>query len=101
MPFDFGDESINSGDMTIVNCAVTKGDFPLKIVWTLNDKPARDIDGITVDNSKKRVSQLSIDSVQAEHAGKYICTAANRAGSSSHSAVLNVNGTLVACVREQ
>lgn len=77
--------------MTVVTCAVTKGDLPLKIVWTLNNQTIRDIAGVTVE-SKKRVSQLSIDSVHAEHAGEYVCTATNRAGSSSYSAVLNVNG---------
>lgn len=41
----------------------------------------------------KKVSTLSIDSVSFETAGEYICVARNRAGSTTFSAVLNVNGT--------
>lgn len=92
VPFDFGDQPINSDDMVIVSCAVTKGDLPLEIVWLLNGKSVDDIIGITVDDSKKRISQLIIDSVSAEHAGQYTCSAKNKAGSTTFSATLNVNG---------
>lgn len=93
VPFEFGEQPINSGDMVIVNCAVTKGDLPLKISWLLNGKPVGDVMGVSVDSTRKRVSQLNIDSVSAEHAGQYSCLAKNRAGSTTFSATLNVNGT--------
>lgn len=94
MPFEFGGEPINSGDMVIVSCAVTKGDLPLEISWLLNGKSVGDVIGITVDGSRKRVSQLTIESVSAEHAGEYTCLAKNKAGSTTFSATLNVNGII-------
>lgn len=80
--------------MAIVSCAVTKGDLPLEISWLLNGRHLSGITAITVDNSKKRVSQLSIDSVSTEHAGEYTCVARNSAGTIHFSAVLNVNCTI-------
>lgn len=94
LPFEFGEDDINFGDLVFVTCAVTKGDVPIKIAWTVNDKPVDSMRGITVDNNKKRVSQLSIDSVEDIHAGKYVCTAKNRAGTANFEAYLNVNGIL-------
>ena len=93
VPFAFDEETTNSGDIATVNCAVSKGDIPLKIRWSFNGKPIQTLDGITVVQMSKRLNTLSIDSVEAMHAGKYICTVENKAGTSSHSAVLNVNGT--------
>lgn len=93
-PFDFGKESVNSGDMASVFCTVHKGDFPINITWLLNGKPIidRNIEGISLMRTNKRISQLSIDTVNAEHSGEYICSAANAAGVNSHSAYLRVNG---------
>ncbi|KAJ8982888.1 hypothetical protein NQ317_004318 [Molorchus minor] len=90
-PFSFGEESINSGDMTIVNCAVIRGDLPVKIFWTLNRQPVETIDGISVMKTKERVSQLSIDNVQAHHSGEYMCIARNEAGNITYSSYLRVN----------
>lgn len=90
-PFEFGEETVNSGDVAMASCLVTKGDFPLKIIWTLNGKSIHDMNGISLMNSK-RASQLSIDSVYFDHAGEYTCWAKNAAGTSSYSAILNVNG---------
>lgn len=90
-PFDFGEESVNSGDATMVNCFVVKGDFPLKIFWTLNGKAVSDFHGISLINSKRN-SQLNIENVYFDHAGEFTCTAKNKAGTSSYSAQLNVNG---------
>lgn len=91
-PFEF-DETVNSGDMIITTCAVTKGDLPIKVFWSLNGKSIDNVDGVNVMMTKKRVSQLSIDDVQEYHAGKYSCTATNPAGSDTVSSMLNVNGT--------
>lgn len=52
-----------------------------------------DNDGILVTTAGKKISTLSIDSVQAQHAGTYTCVAKNRAGSTSYAAELLVNGT--------
>lgn len=42
--------------------------------------------------TNKRITQLSIDSVTAEHAGQYTCFAENQAGASEYSTYLHVNG---------
>lgn len=90
--FDFGEETVNSGDMLSVICTVNKGDFPLTILWTLNNRSVENLNGITILRTNKRVSQLSIDDVQANHAGLYICQAQNSAGTAFHQAELRVNG---------
>lgn len=92
--FDFGEEIVNSGDMALINCAVTKGDFPITISWTLENKTIDNINGISITNTNKRISQLTIESVNAEHAGLYTCHAQNAAGTAVYSANLLVNGLL-------
>lgn len=79
---------MNSGDLVIATCGVTKGDFAITILWTLNEQPVKNINGIRVVSTSKRVSQLSIESVQAELAGMYVCNVQNLAGSTNHSAYL-------------
>lgn len=69
-----------------------KGDLPMDIKWTLNGKTVDNLDGISVLRTNKRISQLSIDSVSAEHAGEYLCLAKNKAGVFSNKAYLHVNG---------
>lgn len=77
----------------MTNCLVPKGDFPIKITWILNGKSVIDLVGVSVLNTNRRSSQLSIDSVQAHHAGEYVCNATNPAGGTSYAATLNVNST--------
>lgn len=79
--------------MSSLTCTVHKGDFPIDIDWTLNNRSVKFYQGISVMRTNKRISQLSIDSVQAEHAGEYICNAKNSAGTAKQSAHLHVNGT--------
>lgn len=79
--------------MASTTCSINKGDLPLNITWTLNGHAINDFDGVTISFVNKRLSALSIESVQAEHAGKYTCIATNAAGGTSYSADLNVNGT--------
>lgn len=91
----FGDEPINAGEIASIQCAVLKGDLPLEITWMFNDKPiTRERTDVTVSSSGKRLRQLTIESVNAGHAGEYTCVASNVAGSTSKSALLHVNGTL-------
>ncbi|XP_044270305.1 Down syndrome cell adhesion molecule-like protein Dscam2 isoform X44 [Tribolium madens] len=91
VPFEFGEDPTNSGDLATVNCAITKGDLPINITWSLNGHPVQTIGGITVGQMGKRISTLSIDSVDAKHAGTYMCTAQNKAGTITHSSTLYVN----------
>lgn len=102
-PFTFGDEAANAGEMATVQCAVIKGDLPVRIAWSLNGRridagrasaeQSHDTPDIVVTRSSKRISTLTIDSVAARHAGEYSCTATNEAGSATHVSVLSVNGT--------
>lgn len=94
MPFDFGDESLNPGDSTAINCMITKGDSPLEIQWKFNSRPIeRDNSmGIIITKLSPRLSSLSIESVSARHRGVYQCTAINKAGETEHSSSLKVNG---------
>ncbi|XP_015172313.1 PREDICTED: Down syndrome cell adhesion molecule-like protein Dscam2 isoform X32 [Polistes dominula] len=88
----FGEEPVNAGDLVSVQCVVTKGDSPLEITWTFDGHPIdHDRMDVIVSNSGKRVKQLTIESVAARHAGEYTCVASNVAGSTSHSAKLDVN----------
>lgn len=84
---------MNAGDTASVQCTVTKGDLPLKINWYQNGKPVDESRGIVTSHPRKRISSLTVDSVQAEHNGRYTCSASNAAGSANFTAHLNVNGT--------
>ena len=84
---------MNSGEAISATCSILKGDFPMDISWAFN--------GVSIDSERsdqytitksKRLSVLAIDAVAARHAGEYTCTASNKAGASSHTAVLAVNG---------
>lgn len=93
-PISFGEEPVNAGDLVSVQCVVTKGDFPLELTWTFEGRPIQSYHGdVIVSDTGKRVKQLIIESVAARHAGEYTCVASNAAGSVSHSAILDVNGT--------
>ncbi|KAK9680807.1 hypothetical protein QE152_g38807, partial [Popillia japonica] len=90
-PFDFGNDVLNAGDSASLYCTVNKGDNPVNIEWFLNGRPVLGMDGISVDHYKKKVSNLNIESVRAEHSGKYTCRATNWAGSAYYATVLVVN----------
>lgn len=91
-PFDFGDDVINFDEMATLTCSVTKGDFPIDIIWTFNGKPIRSSDGINIAKISKRMSSLSIEAAQDYHSGEYKCIARNKAGEASHTAALKING---------
>ncbi|XP_076265902.1 Down syndrome cell adhesion molecule 1 isoform X32 [Rhynchophorus ferrugineus] len=91
VPFDFGEESINSGDLASLTCSVHKGDLPINISWLHNNVSIGYMEGIMISKAGKKISTVSIDSVDESHAGTYTCLAENKAGSASYSAILHVN----------
>lgn len=95
-PVTIGDEPANWGEQVSATCNVLKGDNPIEITWTLNNRTinSETYPDITISTNGKKISFLVIDSVSAHHAGEYSCIASNLAGSSSRSAILAVNGTL-------
>lgn len=66
--------------------------MPLKINWFLNERPIEDVEGLSQGTIGRRISVLSIDAVQADHAGQYMCRAKNKAGHTEFAAELKVNG---------
>lgn len=91
-PFEFSENAIDAEETVSIICTVSKGDFPLDISWKHNSHDISPVDGVSVTRPSKKIIQLIIDSVHASNAGEYTCTAKNKAGETSHTAVLNVNG---------
>uniref|UniRef100_A0AAG5D198 Down syndrome cell adhesion molecule-like protein Dscam2 n=1 Tax=Anopheles atroparvus TaxID=41427 RepID=A0AAG5D198_ANOAO len=91
-PFFFGEEPLNSGESTAVNCMVFKGDAPLEIRWYFNGKqlPTNE-NGIIIARMSERLSSLSIDPIGYFNRGTYECRAKNRAGEAVQSAELVIN----------
>lgn len=97
-PFSFGDEEMNIDESVSATCSVTKGDMPLTIWWKLQEDN-QDFsynlttnDGIVVTRTSKKISNLIIEALKARHRGNYTCFVKNKAGTSSHSAYLAING---------
>ncbi|XP_033154244.1 Down syndrome cell adhesion molecule-like protein Dscam2 isoform X37 [Drosophila mauritiana] len=92
LPFSFGSEVFNMGDVLSITCVVLKGDLPLRIHWALNGEPvATGVDGFTVMQLNQRTTYLSVDALEAKHRGTYSCVAQNQAGEAIYSADLQVN----------
>lgn len=94
LPLNFGEDSVNSGDVASLQCTVFKGDFPLNITWLHNNKTIGYNSGILIIQNGKKVSSLTIESVSEAHMGTYSCLVQNAAGTSSYSVELNVNGII-------
>lgn len=81
------------GEVTAVQCMVTKGDLPLDLFWSLNSVPIiTGQNSFTITRLNARMSTLSIESLDAKHSGVYQCVARNSAGFSEHNSELQVNG---------
>lgn len=92
LPFDFGEDDINLGDFASLTCSVHKGDLPINISWLHKNISIGYVDGILISKAGKKVSTVTIDSVQDRHAGEYTCVAENSAGVARYSVNLQVNG---------
>lgn len=97
MPFSFGEDEFNLDEMVSTMCTVSKGDLPLNIEWFFineNNETKKIItnDGIVITRTNQRMSILSIEAVKARHRGTYMCAVKNKAGQTSHSTVLAING---------
>lgn len=92
LPFTFGDEVVNAGDIVAVQCMVLKGDLPLKIYWLHNNASIKELSDVNIIKTSSRISTLNIESVNSYHRGTFQCIASNLAGRSVHAAELNVNG---------
>ncbi|XP_065340879.1 cell adhesion molecule Dscam1 isoform X34 [Cloeon dipterum] len=91
IPFTFGDEIPNVGELASMQCSVIKGDSPISISWLFNGTELESSDEIVISKISRKVSALTIESVHASHIGEYTCLAKNAAGATNYSALLHVN----------
>ncbi len=92
MPLTFGKDILDEGEFAQLLCIVSKGDEPLTITWALKGDDISSEPGLSTTTLGTRTSMLTIQSVGYRHSGTYTCTAKNRAGSTSKTAHLKVNG---------
>jgi len=90
--FAFTKLPMNAGDFTNLQCIVPTGDLPLNIRWSYPGEEMGGSSGVLAKKVADRVSMLMISVITARHAGEYVCTAENAAGTASHSTILTVNG---------
>ncbi|CAH1979439.1 unnamed protein product [Acanthoscelides obtectus] len=90
-PFDFGEDTVNSGDSVSLTCTVHKGDLPVNLSWLHNNVSIGYLEGVQITKAGKKSSALTIDNVNGDHVGTYTCIAENKAGASRYSADLHVN----------
>ncbi len=91
-PFAFDGGPAQTGQYNTLTCTVQTGDFPLNFTWLLNGIELKDSLDIFISMVGKRSTFLTIESVQAIHAGTYTCQAENKAGITRYSTELKVNG---------
>ena len=92
VPINFGKDKFDEGSSAQILCSVSDGDEPLTIRWSFHGDSISSDSGIMTSNLGTKTSFLMINSVSHEHRGSYTCLANNKAGSSSSTAELNVNG---------
>jgi len=93
MPFSLN-EDYNQGDSVQLTCHISKGDRPIQTSWTFQGRPISSNSGVDVLNVGHS-SILTIMSPSAEHSGNYTCTAVNRAGASSLTVPVHINGSSI------
>ena len=92
VPFQFQGEHVFEGALARLTCVVYQGDLPLNIYWQKDGITIPNNLGISIHNIDTYTSILTIDHVESKHGGNYTCIAQNKAATSSHSAMLVVNG---------
>lgn len=72
--------------------------MPLKVWWTFQEDNQNfsynltTNDGIVITRTSKKISSFMIEALKARHRGNYTCFVQNKAGTTSHSAYLAING---------
>ncbi|KRF98051.1 uncharacterized protein Dwil_GK22019, isoform N [Drosophila willistoni] len=92
IPFAFEEGPAQSvGQYLTLHCSVPGGDLPLQINWSLNGQSIPDeMSSITTARVGRRGSVLTIEAVEASHAGNFTCHAKNLAGIQQYTTQLNV-----------
>ena len=91
--FEF-DEAVFYGESIQIMCNIPKGDMPLNLTWSFQDKPIKKTDAVVITKLGARSLVLAIPAATEKHTGNYTCTASNIVASTNHTATLNVQGTL-------
>ena len=91
-PMSFGKEIVNEGSHGLLVCSVVNGDPPFSFTWSLHGAIVHTEPGLTTNQIGGRASMLTVDSIGHRHSGKYTCTVSNKAGQTSESTTLRVNG---------
>lgn len=94
-PFSFEHSAFLPGQYATVQCSVPEGDMPLYIKWLFKGVPISEAMGVSITKVGKRISILSIESISAYNAGKYICKADNSAGMAMYATELIVKGKIL------
>ncbi|XP_070851149.1 cell adhesion molecule Dscam1 isoform X32 [Drosophila suzukii] len=89
IPFDFEEGPAQVGQYLTLHCSVPGGDLPLDIDWTLDGQQISEDLGITTSRVGRRGSVLTIEAVEARHAGNFTCHARNLAGHQQYTTPLN------------
>ncbi|XP_015172332.1 PREDICTED: Down syndrome cell adhesion molecule-like protein Dscam2 isoform X50 [Polistes dominula] len=89
--FAFTKLPMNAGEFANLQCIVPTGDLPLNIRWSYPGEEMGGSSGVLAKKVADRVSMLMISVITAKHAGEYVCTAENAAGTASYSTALTVN----------
>ncbi|XP_043064021.1 Down syndrome cell adhesion molecule-like protein Dscam2 isoform X25 [Drosophila ficusphila] len=90
IPFAFEEGPAQVGQYLTLHCSVPGGDLPLDIDWTLDGQQIHEDLGITTARVGHRGSVLTIEAVEASHAGNFTCHARNSAGHQQFTTPLNV-----------
>nr|NP_001260764.1 down syndrome cell adhesion molecule 1, isoform CD [Drosophila melanogaster]AGB93297.1 down syndrome cell adhesion molecule 1, isoform CD [Drosophila melanogaster] len=90
IPFAFEEGPAQVGQYLTLHCSVPGGDLPLNIDWTLDGQAISEDLGITTSRVGRRGSVLTIEAVEASHAGNFTCHARNLAGHQQFTTPLNV-----------
>lgn len=91
-PFSLN-EPVYYGDNIQLNCHVSKGDKPIQLSWTFHGKELSTDMGMVTVKVGEDTSLLMVSSADLIHSGNYTCIALNRAGKTTYTTEILVNGT--------
>jgi Immunoglobulin I-set domain len=89
--FSIDEEPLFYEESFLLTCSVIHGDSPFTFQWLFQNQTIENFYDMKVESTKKK-SLLSIDSVNAKHAGEYTCKVLNSAGFSTITTSLVVKG---------
>jgi hypothetical protein len=85
--------AVQAGQRLAITCTVVKGDPPIRISWKKDNTTLVESGGagLRIHHMADYSSTLLFESLRAEQAGDYSCSASNAAGEAAHCATLVVH----------